>query len=416
MQNPNIQYKSYRFQLKPTEEQKILLEKHFGCVRFVYNHFLKEKQEHYTKTKESLSYYVCAGNLVKLKGNEFPWLKEANAQVLQTSLKHLESAYGNFFHKRTGFPKYKTKKSKNSFTIPQFIKIKNNLFYFTKFPEGIKFIKHRKINKKKICYATISKTPTNKYFVSITCEVNQPQLPKTNKLIGVDLGLTNFAITSEGKIYSNPKFFKKYQRKLKVAQQHFSRKEKTTETREDGVKIITPSKRREKQRLKVTKIYEKITNCRKDMQHKVSSELVKNYDIICLETLSVKNMIQNHRLAKAIADASWFSFTEMLKYKAKLYGKEIIQIDRFFPSSKMCSKCGLINQALTLKDRTWKCNCGVEHNRDINAAQNILSQGIIIKSSGTDDHRHRAKIRPEKRKLKGTSVEVSKKKLISAKA
>jgi putative transposase len=418
VKNSEIQYKAYEFRLKPTEEQKVLLEKHFGCVRFVYNYFLKEKQEHYTKTKKTLNYYICAGNLVKLKRQEFSWLKEVNSQSLQVSLKHLESAYGNFFHKRSKFPKYKSKKSKNSFTIPQHIKIIDSKIYFFKFSEGIRFIKHRKINRKKICYATISKTPTNKYFISVTCEVNQQPLCKTNKSVGIDLGLKDFAITSEGKIYSNPRYFKKYQRKLKTAQQHFVRKIKIQSTNKNNEPIKINSNRREKQRLKVAKIYEKITNSRKDLQHKVSTELIRNYDTICLEDLSIKNMMLNHKLAKSIQDVGWSSFIDKLKYKAKLYGKEIIQIDKFFPSSKMCSKCGWINQNLTLEDRTWTCpSCNTEHNRDINAAKNILSQGINIKSSGSDDHRHGAEISPKLTSVNlGTSVEMFKKKQISAEA
>jgi putative transposase len=384
----------------------------------VYNHFLKEKQEHYTKTKKALNFYTCCGNLVKLKRNEFEWLKEVNSQTLQVSLKNLESAYSNFFHKRSKFPKYKSKKNKNSFSIPQHVKIVENKVFFPKFSEGIKFIKHRKIDKKKICYATISKTPTNKYFVSFTCEIVQPILPKTGKSIGIDLGLKDFAITSEGKTYANPRYFKKYQKQLKVAQQHFQRKEKHTEINQNGIKITKSSNRREKQRIKVAKIYEKIANSRNDMQHKVSTDLIRNYDTICLESLSVKNMMQNHKLARSIANASWSSFVSMLQYKAKLYGKEIIQINKYFPSSKMCSKCGWINQNLTLNVREWICpQCNSVHNRDINAAQNILKQGINIQSLGTNDNRHGAKISPLKVKAnKGASTEVSKKKRIYAEA
>jgi putative transposase len=415
---PEAIYKSYQFRLKPTEEQKVLLEKHFGCSRFVYNHFLKEKQEHYARTKECLNYYTCCGNLVKLKRNEFEWLKEVNAQSLIDSLRHLESAYSNFFHKRSKFPKYKSKKNRNSFSIPQYVKVVKNKVFFPKFSEGIKFIKHGKIDRKKICYATLSKIPSGKYFVSITCEIIQPTLPKTNKSVGIDLGLKDFAITSEGKTYSNPRYFKKYQKKLKIAQQHFQRKEKHTEVRQDEVKYTKSSNRREKQRIKVAKIHEKIVNSRKDMQHKVSTDLIRNYDTICLESLGVKNMMQNHKLARSIADASWSSFIEKLKYKAKLYGREIIQIDKFFPSSKMCSKCGWINQALTLDVREWTCpQCNSVYNRDVNAAINILAQGINIQSLGTNDNRHGAKISLLKAKAdKGTSTEVSKKKRICAEA
>lgn len=397
-----VQYKAYKFRLSPTEEQSMLLSKHFGCVRFVYNHFLKEKQNNYLLNKKTLNYNTCAGNLVKMKREGFEWLKEVNSQALQSSLEHLETAYGNFFKKKSKFPKFKSKKSNyDSFSVPQHVSLKkNNKVQIPKFKEGIKYIKHREI-KGKICSATISRTPTGKYYISILTEQEPAKhLEKTGKSIGIDLGVKDFAITSEGQRYTNPKFLYKFQKKLKTAQQHLSRK-------------VKGSKSRDRARIKVARIYEKITNSRNDMQHKVSLSLIKKYDMIALEDLNVKGMIKNHCLAKAISDSSWSSFVTKLEYKANWYGKTVIKIDRFFPSSKTCSDCGHIKESLSLDERVWTCVCGSKHDRDVNASKNILKRALIIQSSGTDDHRNGAKIRPKEisKVSRGTGVEISKKKV-----
>ena len=396
-----VQYKAYKFRLLPTEDQSILLSKHFGCVRFVYNHFLREKRDHYLLNRKTLNYNTCAGNLVKMKREGFEWLKEVNSQSLQSALMNLETAYGNFFKKKSKFPKFKSKKNNyDSFTCPASVAIFNNKVEIPKFGEGIHFIKHREL-KGKICSATISRTPTGKYYISILTEQEPTKhLPKTGKNIGIDLGIKDFAITSEGQRYTNPKFLYKFQRKLKAAQQHLSRKQKGSNSRERA-------------RIKVAKIYEKITNSRNDMQHKVSMSLIKKYDMIALEDLNVKGMIKNHCLSKAISDSSWSSFVAKLLYKAQWYGKELIKIDRFFPSSKTCSDCGHINQNLTLDVRNWTCVCGSKHDRDVNASKNILKRALAIQSSGTDDYRNGAKVRPKivSKATKGTSVEVSKKRV-----
>ena len=396
-----VQYKAYKFRLSPTEEQTVLLSKHFGCVRFVYNHFLKEKQDHYLLNKKTLNYNTCAGNLVKMKREGFEWLKEVNSQALQSSLEHLETAYGNFFKKKSKFPKFKSKKSNyDSFSVPQHVSLKNNRVQIPKFKEGLRFIKHREL-KGKICSATISRTPTGKYYISILTEQEPTKhLPKTGKSIGIDLGIKDFAITSEGHRYINPKFLYKFQRKLKTSQQHLSRK-------------VKGSKQRDRARIKVAKIHEKITNSRNDMQHKVSMSLIRKYDMIALEDLNVKGMIKNHCLAKAISDSSWSSFVTKLEYKAQWYGKQVIKIDRFFPSSKTCSDCGHITQGLTLDVRNWTCVCGSRHDRDVNASKNILKRALVIQSSGTDDHRNGAGVSPKvvSKAARGTGNEVSKKKV-----
>ena len=398
----NEMHKAFKFRLIPNKEQEVLLSKHFGCSRFIYNHFLSEKQKHYLENKETLNYHTCAGHLVAKKKNEgFEWLKEVNSQCLQASLKNLENAYSNFFKKRTGFPKFKKKSHKNSFHIPQHVSLRDSThIQIPKFKEGLKFIKHREL-KGEIKSATISRNPSGKYYISVLCVVEKPELhKKTGKNIGIDLGIKDFLITSEGQRYCNPKFTKKYEVKLSKKQRILSRKQKG-------------SIGRDKARLSVARIHEKITNSRNDMQHKISSKLVKDYDLIALENLNVKGMVKNHCLSKAISDVSWSNFVTKLKYKADWYGKEVIVIDRFYPSSKTCSCCDHIKENLSLDERTWTCSkCNTIHDRDVNASKNILRRALTIKSSGTDDYRNGAKVRPKvvSKATRGSGDEVLKKK------
>lgn len=387
-------YKSYKYRLYPSPEDKELLSLHFGHCRFVYNYFLKEKQEFYLRNKKTLNYNNYSQALTTLKKQkEYVWLKDVNSQSLQQSLKNLETAFGKFFSKKSKFPKFKRKDGNNSFNVPQNVTIKSDKIYIPKFRNGIKFVKHRPL-KGKICSATISKKPSGKYYVSILTEQNIiiPDTIDVTKAIGIDLGIKDFAITSDGKRYPNLKFQKKYQLKLSKLQKHFARKQKG-------------SNRKEKLRIKIAKLHEKITNSREDMQHKLSTLLLNKYDVICLETLAVKNMMQNHKLAYAIADVSWNSMIQKLEYKAAWKGKKIIKIDHFYPSSKTCHNCGYINQNLSLKDRTWECpQCGTVLDRDVNAAKNILTRGLTILSSATDDYRHGAEIRLDKSAKDLTSI------------
>jgi len=322
-------------------------------------------------------------------------------------------AYQRFFKKRSEFPKFKSKKSKNSFTVPQNTKVKDDVLYVVKFSEGIKFIKDRKIQGL-IKKCTISKTPTNKYFVSILVEKEIETKQKTNKEIAIDLGLKDFLVLSDGSKIKNHRFLKHYERSLKLNQKYLSRKEKG-------------SNRYERQRLKVTRIYEKISNCKIDLLQKVSTQLIEKYDVIYLEDLNIKGMskrckikqddngkyLHNGQLAKSglnksILDACWGKFISMLEYKADWNDKEIIHVDRFFPSSKTCNSCGWINSSLTLKDREWICpKCGATHDRDVNAATNILNEGCRLKniSVGTTDHGREGEVRPDFRQV---TVESSK--------
>lgn len=398
----NEMHKAFKFRLVPTKEQEVLLAKHFGCVRFIYNHFLSEKQKHYLDNKTTLNFNQCAGHLVAKKKEEgFEWLKEVNSQVLISTLMNLETAYGNFFRKKSKFPRFKSKKNKNSFQIPQHVSLKEkNVVQIPKFKEGLMFIKHREL-KGDIKSATISQNPSGKYYISFLCVVEKPtKRKKTGKNIGIDLGLKDFIITSEGQRYCNPKFTKKYEVKLKRKQKILSRKQKG-------------SKERDKARLSVARIHEKITNSRNDMQHKVSSKLVKDYDLIAIEDLNVKGMVKNHKLAKAISDVAWSSFVSKLKYKARWYGKEVVVIDRFYPSSKTCSCCDNVKESLSLEERQWTCSkCNTIHDRDVNAGKNILRRALSIQSSGTDDHRNGAKVRPKEisKVSGGSGDEVLKKK------
>ena len=368
-------HKAYKFRLEPNDEQKVLLAKHFGCVRFVYNHFLSERKEQYDKTHKSDNYIQQAKKLTELKKDgEHSWLSEINSQTLQHALRHLETAYVNFFKKRAKFPIFKSKKAKNSFHIPQFVELKDEKLYFPKFKDGIKINLHRKIAGV-IKSATISLTPTGKYFVSILTEVEYEPIVETHKCVGIDLGLKDFVITSDGKRYKNNRYTKKYQKKLAKAQKHLSRK-------------VKGSNGYEKQRLKVAKIHEKVANSRNDNLHKVSIELIRNYDLICVEDLNVKGMVKNHKLAKHIEDASCGTFINYLQYKADWNNKQIIKIDRFYPSSQTCSDCGYVNkQVKDLSVREWTCpNCGCKHDRDVNAATNILKEGLRDISAGTVDY------------------------------
>jgi len=385
--------KSYKYKIIPNEEQKVLLNKHFGSIRFVYNHFLNERKREYETNKNTINYYDNCKSLTELKKQEeYSWLNEINSQSLQVSLKNLDDAYNGFFKKRTKFPKFKSKHTKNSFKVPQFVNIQNGKLRIPKFKNPIDIILHRTFSGT-IKQCTISKTSTNEYFVSILVETEHKKLEKTGKSIGIDLGLKDFVITSDGYKYKNNRYTKRYQTKLKKAQQHLSRKKKG-------------SNRYQKQKLKVARIYKKITNSRLDNLHKVSTELITKYDTIILEDLNIKGMMQNHKLAKHIADASWSNFITLLTYKAEWNDKQIVKIDRFFPSSKTCNCCGYINQNLKLDMREWTCpSCHTKLDRDLNASKNILNEGYKIILSGTDNYRSGGEIRPT---LVGTTDETSK--------
>ena len=368
--------RTYKFRLYPNRKQTELLAKHFGCSRFVYNYFLNQRKEQYRLTGKSDNYYAQAKTLTTLKKQEdTAWLKEVNAQTLQFAIRSLEAACNNFFKKRAKFPNFKSKHSKNTFTVLQSTSIACGRLFIRKFKEGIKCRVHREI-KGKIGKVTITKTPSGKYFVSVfTEEEYTTPIEKTGKSVGVDMGLKDLLVTSDGETFKNNRYTKRYECKLAKAQQHLSRKKKG-------------SRGFENQRLKVARLHEKIANSRADYLHKCSISLVRRYDTICIEDLNVKGMTKNHRLSKFITDASWGKFVSMLTYKAEWNGKNVVKIDRYFPSSQTCNVCGYINKQIKdLSVREWECpHCHTHHDRDINAAINILHFGLNNISAGTVDY------------------------------
>lgn len=375
---------TYKYRIYPTEEQKVIFDKHFGCCRFVYNYFLNREKEFYLNNKEDIESKRIKGHntafdnlkvLTKLKKQEeFSWLNEVGAHSLGLALKNLEIAYSNFFKKRAKFPKFKKKNHYQSYNIDNLtLYIKNGKLHIPKIKDGIKIVVHRPLEGK-ILNGTISKTADERYFISITVEKEIVQLPEKTNKIGIDLGIKDFAVISDGSKIANPHFKKKEVNKLKKLQRALSRKSKD-------------SHRREKCRIKFAKLNASITNKKNDFLHKLSSKLINENQVICLEDLNVKGMVKNHRLAESISECSWCEFSRQLDYKAKWYGRTVVKIDRFFPSSKTCSNCGFIKESLNLSERTWTCpKCGTTHDRDMNASKNILKQGLNSLSFGTNEY------------------------------
>lgn len=361
-------FKAHKYRILPTNFQKELIHKHIGSVRFIYNLALETKTTAYLSNKTILSRYDLQKQVVDLK-KECVWLKEVNSQSLQVALLNLDAAYSKFF-KGASFPKFKKKSNGGSFSIPQNVLVDGNKLVIPKFKEGIDIVLHREI-KGTIKSATISVTPTGKYFVSILIDTNTEipiKAPITESTsIGIDLGIKDFAITSDGEVFENPKNLRKAQSKLKYLQRKYSKNKG----------------KRTKQRLAL--LHEKVVNKRKDFLHKVSTKLIRENQTIALEDLAVKNMMKNHNLAQAISDVSWSTFVTMLEYKADWYGKNILRIGRFAPSSKTCSCCGYINKELTLKDRSWTCpKCSSVLDRDVNASINIKS--FALKNNLSVEH------------------------------
>ncbi|WP_232784832.1 RNA-guided endonuclease InsQ/TnpB family protein, partial [Psychromonas sp. MB-3u-54] len=365
--------KAYKFRFYPTDDQASLLAKTFGCVRFIYNRVLKVRTDAYYKDGKSINYSAASKILTELKKDpEFIWLKEVASVALQQSLRHQQTAFTNFWDGRTKYPTFKKKNARQSFSlVGSAFRYRDGNIYIPKSnePLNIRWSQPLPCEPSTI---TISKDAAGRYFISCRCDVDIKPMPISAKQVGIDLGLTDLYITSDGFKSGNPRHLKRYEAKLAYFQRMLSRKKKG-------------SKNRNKMRLKVARVHAKIADCRMDATHKASRKLINENQVVCVENLAVKNMMKVPTLAKAIADANWGEFVRQLHYKGGWAGRSVVEVDRWFPSSKRCSteSCGFVNESLPLNVRRWTCpKCGSHHDRDINAAKNIKAVGLTVLASG----------------------------------
>ena len=374
--------KAYKFRIYPTEEQEIFFAKTFGCVRKVYNLMLNDRKKAYEEVKNDPSKKMTFPTPAKYK-KEFPFLKEVDSLALSNAQLNLDKAYKNFFRdKSVGFPRFKSKKNPvQSYTTNNqngtVALIDNKFIKVPKLKSLIRIKLHRQ-PKGMIKSATISWHSSGKYYISLLCKEEISELPKTNSAIGIDLGITDFAILSDGQKIDNNKFTSKMEKKLKREQRKLSRRALLAKNK--GIPL-SEAKNYQKQKRKVARLHEKVMNQRTDFLNKLSTEIIKNHDIICIEDLNVKGMLRNHKLARSISDVSWSSFVAKLQYKADWYGRVIIKVDQWFPSSQICSECGHKDGKKSLDIREWTCPiCHTHHDRDINASINILTEGLRIQT------------------------------------
>ncbi len=363
--------RAYKYRFYPTTEQAELLSRTFGCVRMVYNSILKWRTDAYYNDGESINYNTASGKLTELKKQpEFDWLNEVSCVPLQQSLRHQQTAFKNFFNKQAKYPKFKKKRSNQSaeFTRSAF-KYKDGKLYIakSKTPLDVRWSRELPSSPTTI---TVSRDSAGRYFVSCLCRFEPKSLPVVNKTVGIDLGLTDLVITSDGVKSGNPRHTAKYAAKLAKAQRVLSKKKKG-------------SSNSHKARQKVARIQATIADCRRDFTHKLTTQLINDNQVISCESLSVKNMVKNPKLAKAISDANWGELVNQLKYKADWYGRTLVQIDKWYPSSKRCSCCGHVVDSLPLNVRLWTCPaCKSKLDRDTNAAINIKGAGQALLACG----------------------------------
>ena len=375
--------KACKYRIYPTQEQSILLAKSFGCVRWFYNFALNLTSETYKATGKGLSRNDIISLLPSLK-KEYEWLTEPPSQCLQQVALDLSSGFLNFFEKRAKYPNFKKKGQKQSIRFPQGIKLDGD--YLTLPKLGKVYCKVSRLLEGKLKSVTVSLNPSGEYYATCLYDdgKDKPVSSSKGKAIGVDMGINHYAITSDGTKHGNPKYYRKYEVKLAKRQKQLSRKQKG-------------SSNRNKARIKVAKVHEKITRCREDFLHKLSRKLVDENQVIVVENLAVRNLVNNSKLAKSISDAGWGQFCTMLKYKSEWEGRIYIEIDRFFPSSKTCSNCLHQLDNLSLDIRSWQCpKCQKVHDRDINAAMNIREEGLRILAGGHLANASRRRVRPSK--------------------
>ncbi len=361
--------RAYKYRFYPTTEQEKLLAQSFGCARFVYNDTLRFRTDTYYKDGASISHSDAEKRLVSLK-TEFPFLAEVSSVILQQTLRHQQEAFKNFWAGRAKYPTFKKRNARQSIRLTKAaFKFKTGQLFIAKSKEPLNIRWSQPLSSEPSSI-TISKDCAGRYFVSMLCEFEAKPMPISNKTVGIDLGLTDLFITSDGKKSGNPRHTLRYQSKLAYYQKQLAKKKKG-------------SKNRAKARLKVARIHAKIADCRMDATHKASRTLINENQVVCVESLTVKGMIRNPKLAKHIADANWGEFVRQLEYKSDWSGRTPVKIDRFFPSSKRCSNCGFVHERLPLSIRHWRCpECNVLHDRDINAAINIKAAGLAVLACG----------------------------------